>query len=330
MGRLRNAELYEAQLKIKHEKRILELPVQEEISINELFLLYEKHIKKYLRPRTLERDKGSLRFWRRFFSNKSIAYNTEIRTTTWSEFRDWRKKRLTCRNKYPSNRTINLDLQTINKCFKWAIEQNIVTSNPFAKAKQYKEKKPGLPRYLTTEEIKEVEKLAVKISPFFLPCFSALVRTGMRSGELCSLEINNIDFDRKQIILDPEQTKAATMRRIPFKDNVAEILQHKVEQAKKDGRQFLFETTKKARQTTGNLNHRFRTILRILEKEGKIENGKEIHIHSLRRTYISHLIMAGVEPIRVMAIVGHKDWSTVRRYLVLSPDYVGEAQQLPY
>ncbi len=89
--------------------------------------------------------------------------------------------------------------------------------------------------------------------------------------ELCSLEINNIDFDRKQIILDPEQTKAATMRRIPFKDNVAEILQHKVEQAKKDGHQFLFETTKKARQTTGNLNHRFRTILRILEKEGKTE-----------------------------------------------------------
>ncbi len=326
----RNAELYEAQLIRQQEKRVLELPVTEHMSIKELFLLYTAHMKEYLKPRSAERDIGSLNTWEKFFKKELIFYLSEIDSEAWARFREWRKKISLKGNKLPSERTINLDLITINKCFKWAIKKRFLSENPFKDMELYKQKKPSLPRYLTVEEIEAVEDYAAQNSQHFLPCFSVLVRTGIRSGELCSLEINNIDFERKQIILRPHQTKAGDMRRVPFKDNVAKIFQKQIAEAQKSRRSYLFVTKTGSRQDQRNLNRRFRTILGALEKQGKICNSKEIHIHSLRRTYISHLIMAGVEAVKVMAIVGHKEWSTIRRYLVLSPDYIGEGDDLPY
>ena len=41
--------------------------------------------------------------------------------------------------------------------------------------------------------------------------------------------------------------------------------------------------------------------------------------------------MSGVEPQKVMNVVGHKDWSTVKRYLHLAPDYGSDVvDNLPY
>ena len=37
-----------------------------------------------------------------------------------------------------------------------------------------------------------------------------------------------------------------------------------------------------------------------------------------------HMVMNGVNPVKVMTIVGHKEFSTMRRYLYLTPEFSTE------
>lgn len=90
-------------------------------------------------------------------------------------------------------------------------------------------------------------------------------------------------------------------------------------------------TSSGGRQTPDNLNRRFRNILTRLEEGGKLTDTKSVHIHVLRRTYISHMIMSGADPATVMAIVGHQEWATIQRYLALAPAHVvATGAKLPY
>ena len=70
-----------------------------------------------------------------------------------------------------------------------------------------------------------------------------------------------------------------------------------------------------------NVYKRFKSLLKKLEEQGEIARIEKINVHNLWKTYISHLVMKGVDPIKLMAIVGHKDFSTMKRYLHLSPKY---------
>ena len=70
-------------------------------------------------------------------------------------------------------------------------------------------------------------------------------------------------------------------------------------------------------------------MLKQAQKQGM--DISRVNVHTLRKTYISHLVMAGVEPVKVMEIVGHREWATMRRYLALAPGYLQNVQdKLPY
>jgi integrase len=150
----------------------------------------------------------------------------------------------------------------------------------------------------------------------------------MRSGELCSLQPDNIDFKRGQIILRGKQTKAGYTRVVPIGDDVKDLLDRLCMEAGDHG--YLFRTEDGTQQTVNNLQHAFGRLVASLAEAGKLTNSEDVTIHCLRRTYISHLIMAGTDPIKVMAIVGHRQWSTIQRYLCLSDRYVSEVGKLPY
>lgn len=161
--------------------------------------------------------------------------------------------------------------------------------------------------------------------------FVILVRTGLRSGELCQLQLDNIDLEKNQITLKSSQTKAHRSRTVFISPKVKEALEGLSEKAKAEKRAHLIYTRSGKTQTPEHINRRLRNLLNKLEKEGKIENSREIHVHTLRRTFISHMIMQGIPPIKVMSWVGHQQWNTIKRYLVLSPDYVSQGWDvLPY
>ncbi len=139
----------------------------------------------------------------------------------------------------------------------------------------------------------------------------------MRSGELCELEIDNIDFERKQITLTAEKTKASRSRIIPMPSKVKEVLKQLVEKALHEKHKHLICTSSGKKQTPEYLAKRMRNLLKNIEG---INDPDEVSIRTLCKTYISHMIMQGTDPIKVMDIVG--------RYLALFPNYVNSDREI--
>lgn len=308
------AEMWQAQIRINSEKGTLDIPVQDNIEIEKVLEKYIKHAEKYKTKETVRTEKSNLRTWMKFFDHKSIRLCREIKSRTWLEYIEWREKEI-------SKRTINLGLIAIRQAFRWGIEFGLIQNNPFEEAKLFKEEKPGIPVYLKKSEIDSLEQLMGKNDPSsFYHIFATLVRTGMRVGELCSLKFDN--YKDGKIILSPSQTKAKKQRTIPLVDSLKSILDTRKEIAKSLHSEYLFCTSSGKPNDKFNILRRFKRVLKRAEQQGLIDDMKAINIHTLRKTFISQLVMAGEDPVKVMAIVGHTEWSTMKRYLQLAPGYL--------
>lgn len=80
----------------------------------------------------------------------------------------------------------------------------------------------------------------------------------------------------------------------------------------------MFFCTKDSRPLVNNLNRRFKNAA----KRAGLE---KISIHTLRHTFASHLVMAGVPLVTVSSLLGHSDIKTTMIYAHLSPDHLKDA-----
>lgn len=322
------AELWENQQLINHQRHLVNLPVDDQADLRQVIANYLDYANKYKAKNTSYRESWMLRRWCKFFDRLSIRLIHEIPKDLVYRYISFREMQTSMREMPPKPSTLNIEVRALILCFDWCVERGLIAENPIKNFKPLKVPRPGLPRYLTKEEIAVIEEAA---AIDMRQIIAVLVRTGMRVGELCALDMDDIDFGKGQIILRPESTKSRYMRAIPFGGLVADILRELCKNAVASGRKNVFATATGRRQTGENIWHRLKTVVNALERAGQIRNARGITVHTMRRTFISHMIMAGADPASVMAIVGHQDWSTVKRYLVLSPGHlVGEIGKLPY
>lgn len=313
----------EKRLDLKEEKQRKDNKDFTMVYIIDLFLQPQSHRGK--REATVKKLRFALQHWLKYFEEKELTYISELRNIHLSDYQNWRKAQITPRKRPPSNTTINHELKAISQCFKWA-SWELQFSNPFPEVRLIKIPKADRPKYLTVEQISIIEEAAKKDSrkQSFYEAFVILVRTGMRSGEVCQLEVCDIHFDRDQIILPARKTKSSCERFIPITPSLKPFLQKLVHRAIDNDELLLLQTANGNPQNPSNLYHRFRSLLEDLKAEGKIDDIENINVHVLRKTYISHMVMNGVNPVKVMTIVGHKEFSTMRRYLYLTPEFSTE------
>lgn len=139
--------------------------------------------------------------------------------------------------------------------------------------------------------------------------------TGMRMGEINALKVESIDFKKKIIrirntvsrgedyrtfIKDGTKTYNG-LRDIPMNKLVEPILQEAVQEMKKNPQGLVFyDHKKKEIITTSQVNNFYK---RICAKCGLEDNGQ----HSLRHTFATRCIEAGVPPVVLKNWLGHKD-----------------------
>lgn len=313
-----HAEIWEGQIRWKHECQLLSLPAGSTATIASLFDAYVAHTTEYRASKSADSAKRAVKVWLQYCRIHDLVLARELTASAWDGFRAWRS------DKRPA--TLNKDLLAIRCAFALALKRQIVDTNPFAGIEMLPIARAGMPRYLTTEEIRDIEEYALAHSPQFYDAFAVLVRTGMRVGELCALTARNIGLTQRVIILEPGQTKGKRLRIVPLGDTALQIITRLMAQAKESGRLHLFANRDGTAQTRENLFRRLRTALCNLPHL----NAKGVNVHTLRKTYISHAVMAGTDPAKVMAIVGHQSWATMRVYLALSPQYLAAQINLPY
>lgn len=194
----------------------------------------------------------------------------------------------------------------------WCVKMKYIVSNPIKIAK-YKVPERDV-RFLSKEEIQKLlnaannPKLYCDNKPVLSPLLACAIYTGLRKSELFHLEWEDIDFSKNILRVRNKQgftTKSKRIRTLPLHPALRQIL---FPLRKENG--YCFDTTNEKR-----------VFSRI-----RLEAGlSEIGYHTLRHTFASQAIMAGVDIYTVSKLLGHADVSTTQIYAHLSPNHLHDS-----
>lgn len=172
-----------------------------------------------------------------------------------------------------------------------------------------------LPTYLTVDEInflldKLDDKLLATKRPLRDRCIlETLYATGIRCSELCNIQLNDIDFDQKTILITGKGDK---QRIVLFNDITKQrLLQYiQIERIKdlQHNSFYLFLTQK-------GLPIQERSIQKILNKFSRQLPGKKnITPHKIRHSFATHLLNAGMDLRSLQELLGHSSLATTEKY----------------
>jgi len=266
---------------------------------------YELEVSSQKRPNTRSREITSANTLRKNFAGLSLKEITPARVAS---FRDQRLKTVG-----PS--TIQKDLALLSHLFtiartEWALEVN----NPVASIR--KPAKPdGRLRLLSKDEARHLLEICKKSRNGKLyPYVQLLLHTGMRPSEGAGLTWGQVDIDARIIDLTITKTKP---RRVPLTIMAVEIFLHVMpEKCDKCMPIFLPQNISSTIRRRPNLF--FRRAFDNAVKKAKIE---DFHMHDLRHTAASYLLMAGVDLRTLADILGHSTMQMVQRYTHLLDDH---------
>ncbi|MCL7487758.1 MAG: site-specific integrase [Desulfobulbaceae bacterium] len=273
---------------------------------------YEMEVSSQKRPNTKTREIHSANALRKSFAGLSLK---EIAPARVAAFRDTRLKTVG-----PS--TIQKDLALLSHLYtiartEWALD----VVNPVASIR--KPTKPdGRLRLLTKDEARHLLEICKKSRNEKLYQYvQLLLHTGMRPSEGAGLIWGQIDIDARIIDLTITKTRP---RRVPLTIKAIEIiLEVMPEQCHRNLPVFLPEKVSVTVQRRPNLF--FRRAFDNAVKKAKIE---DFHMHDLRHTAASYLLMAGVDLRTLADILGHSTMQMVQRYTHLLDDHKLKAVDL--
>ena len=133
-----------------------------------------------------------------------------------------------------------------------------------------------------------------------LPLTVCALDTGMRRGEILSLEWKDIDLDARSITVRAMTTKTLTSRVVPVSGRLAVALESLANGPDRVGPVF---------GMVGDFKRSWRTACRLA---GIID----LHFHDLRATFATRLIHAGMPVEQVAKITGHTQLSTLYAHYI--------------
>lgn len=132
---------------------------------------------------------------------------------------------------------------------------------------------------------------------------------GLRLEELLHLQVRDIDSAR--MIIHVRQGKGAKDRLVPLSRRLLEELRTYWRSARP--RTWLFPGKRPDGTMTGSNVQRH--LARVLRRAGL---NKPCSLHTLRHSYATHLLEAGVDVLTLKALMGHSSLQTTARYLHIS------------
>ncbi len=268
-------------------------------------------VKGRLSERTVPEHETTLRQFRETCGPRLLA---DVSVRMVEEF-------LSARRKHVRDATVNRNLRTLKAVFNLAIKRGYLESNPFAQVKQVKEPQREI-RVLSTEDIERLLEACPDLRGRCL-VYLALV-TGMRRGELCNLRWCDLDLAAGLVrIVNREgwSTKSRKNRIVGIPPGAVLMLE---ELRLVNDYEYVFSTTG-APPRGDNTRKEFAQIV----KESGI---KHATLHDLRRTFVTHLAMAGENEAIVQALAGHQSMDTTLKYYTkVFPEKLTKAwEKLPY
>jgi site-specific recombinase XerD len=142
---------------------------------------------------------------------------------------------------------------------------------------------------------------------------------GLRLGELLHLRV--ADLDSARMVLHVRQGKGAKDRLVPLSPRLLHELRAYWLRCRP--RTWLFPgRTADGTMTSSNVQRRFARLVK------RVGLGKRCSMHTLRHSYATHLLEAGVDLRTLQALLGHASLETTARYLHVSTQRLRQTPSL--
>ena len=252
------------------------------------YLMQREMLRRGYSPRTIQTYSFCIK---QFFKK----YNKEPKEVTKKNVKDYLDE-LAEKNKAGS--TINLNLNAIKFLFEEIMHRNI-----FIKLK-YSKRPKTLPTVLTKEEVKRLfdaienkkHKLMVQL----------MYSAGLRVSELINLRIRDLELDKSYGWV--RKGKGSKDRLFIIAERLNKELRDFIRENNLGYDSYLFNGRK------GSVHPR--TVQEIIKKgakKAKIE--KNVHCHTLRHSFATHLIENGYDVNSLQSLLGHNSSDTTRMYI---------------
>lgn len=254
----------------------------------------------------------------------------------------WRTQRL---KDGTSTETVNRDIATFKAALSKAVLWGLIEKNPLEKLKLLKSDRSGKVRYLTSaEEIKlreaalarEARMQADRINAnkwraernyelfpdisdhaftdHLRPMILLSLNTGIRRGELFSLQWEDVNFEQALITIDGSYAKSGKTRHIPLNSEALDALKSWRKQTITIG--LVFPNKEGVRLDS------VKTGWKGIINAAGIKN---FRWHDMRHHFASKLVMAGVDLNTVRELLGHAEMTMTLRYAHLAPEHKASA-----
>jgi site-specific recombinase XerD len=216
-----------------------------------------------------------------------------------------------------ARRSIARKASALRRYFGWAVRTGLVGTDPSVGLSA-----PGgtgrLPRVLRDDELTAVLDDPPGTTANDPPAIRSrddavlelLYGSGLRVSELCGLRPDDIDMDRRRVLV---WGKGSKQRVVPLSDPACEALH----QWLGHGRRILATAESPADAVFLNQKGRRlgpRDVRRLLDRRAP----SPTHPHALRHTFATHLLDGGADLRAVQELLGHADLSTTQHYTHVS------------
>jgi len=226
-----------------------------------------------------------------------------------------------CFGRGNSNRSVARKLSALRAFFKFLVREGDVAASPARNVSMPKTPKK-LPAVMTAEQANAlVDSIPAGNSSSEKPqetspvagrdrlIFELLYGCGLRVSELAGLNIEDLDFTERWIRV---RGKGRKERLVPFGKRAQEALQACLELRSQPKQRALILNARGGRLTT-------RSIERIVKRYALLFSGDpELHPHSLRHAFATHLLADGADLRSIQELLGHASLSTTQKYTQLS------------
>ncbi len=223
-------------------------------------------------------------------------------------------------------KTIARKLSALRSFFVFLEKRGIVTVNPAAEISSPRLEKT-IPVYLSVDEMFRLLEGADRRDPLGLrdlAILETLYSTGLRAGELTSLNFADVSFEERLVRV---RGKGGKERVVPIGRRAAATLEHylraveslrKKKQWNEKGGGALFVNFRGGRLTS-------RSVRSIVKRyAGRSGAPSDISPHSMRHSFATHLMDGGADLRSVQELLGHSSLSTTQRYTHVSLDRLME------
>ena len=269
----------------------------EKVKFSEMAKRYmDNHSSVNNSPSTLRRNPYLINTLSRHFGEKYLYDIREL------NIEQYKKNRLGAGVKHATiNRETALLRSILNKAKGWGI---IKTELP--KIKAFKVDNTRV-RYL--EEL-EARKLVQTCQEPLKSIVLVALNTGLRRSEMLNLKWHDINFTER--FLTVRETKSKKNRHIPMNQQTFDVLHAIFRHTPGD---YVFPGDKPGTHLSESY------VSNWFGKTVKEADIKDFHLHDLRHTFASWLVMSGIDLATVQQLLGHQNYQMTLKYAHLSPEH---------